>query len=76
MNLYFSEMGLFMWAGKRMKASYYLAAEDTVYQEDVDALQGVDDGEGVGNDWSGWFIYRVNQKEAKTPRAAQDEELS
>lgn len=51
---------------------WYLLAEDTVHQEDEDALQAVDDGEEVGHGAGSW----AHLQDAQTPGAAQDEELS
>ena len=51
---------------------WYLLAEETVHQEDEDALQAVDDGEEVGYGESSW----THLQDSQTPRAAQDEELS
>ena len=50
---------------------WYLLAEETVHQEDEDALQAVDDGEEIGHGMGSW----AQLQDSQTPRAAQDEEL-
>lgn len=49
----------------------YLAAEQTVNNEDEGPLQAVDDGEQVGHDTG----HRSNLENAEYPGAPQDEEL-
>ena len=50
---------------------WYLLAEETVHQEDEDALQAVDDGEEIGHGMGSW----AQLQDSQTQRAAQDEEL-
>lgn len=57
------------WTGRA--AATYLAAEQTVNEEDEGSLQAVDDGEQVGHD-TGYGSYLEN---AQHPGAPQDEEL-
>lgn len=55
----------------RETAAAYLAAEQTVDEEDEGSLQAVDDGEEVGHDAG----HRSNLENAQHPGAPQDEEL-